>query len=795
MKNAESNENGGVKSRGHSQHAFLHTPFSRSAVALAVLFLLALAMFGDVLFTTQSVVLSSRNADLFNQFIHWRKFGFEQLRHGNLALWNPHLFSGAPFFGGFQSALLYPPNFLFLILPLAKAINFGIALHVFLGGAFTYFWATNRGLHPLASFLSAVMFMFCGAHFLHIYAGHLPNLCTLIWAPLLFLAIDRLFAIPSLGPCLLGTFAVAMQILAGHPQYVFYTAVAATIYSALCLIKSASRLKVSVGFIAIYLGGAALSAVQLLTGLAESRETLRSIGTSYEFAAMFSFPPENLLTLVAPTFFGNLKDVPYWGRCYLWEMSLFFSVTGLVLAIYGAAGGERATRRFSVSMVVILFVLALGAHTPLFEFLYKFVPGFDKFRGNSKFIFLASLFLAMLAGIGLDGLLKTRRVTRSLILFPLIAGVVLATTALCLRGVASPVQPDGAWTKILNAIYATKESYLPGQIYGDAGFQLQTCRHAAGSLAVAAVTFALVSGLFFVARRSPQFLPALVVVAVVELFIFARSSLATFDLAAADTPGLKTFLAEHPGDYRILNQTGPNVALSLPANDLWGYDPGVLLRYAEFMAFTQGMNPDEVTQYIPFRRMHRLYSMLRCRFAFVPGKKGAVRRLEFNDVLPRLLLVQRYRVMGGRNEMFTAMDQPSFNPREEVLLENVPTPAPTPTKEQGTVKLVDSSTDRLTIEADLPSPAILLITDTYANGWRARALPESSQQQYQVTPANYCLRAIPLAAGHHRIRVEYTPVAFRIGVCVSIISLLAFVMLAARWLQRVGSVKASGRGS
>ena len=66
-----------------------------------------------------------------------------------------------------------------------------------------------------------------------------------------------------------------MQVLAGHPQYVFYTAVAAGIYSLLCLVRTGERLKVGFGLAAICIGGAALSAVQLLTGLAESGETLR----------------------------------------------------------------------------------------------------------------------------------------------------------------------------------------------------------------------------------------------------------------------------------------------------------------------------------------------------------------------------------------------------------------------------------------------------------------------------------------------------------------------------------------
>src|SRR5208282_4261617 len=90
-------------------------------------------------------VLSRDNEDLAGQFLWWRQFGFEELKKGHLALWNPFVYCGEPFFGGFQSALLYPPNWLFMFLPLPFAVNLSIALHTFLAGWFTFLWARNRG--------------------------------------------------------------------------------------------------------------------------------------------------------------------------------------------------------------------------------------------------------------------------------------------------------------------------------------------------------------------------------------------------------------------------------------------------------------------------------------------------------------------------------------------------------------------------------------------------------------------------------------------------------------------------
>ena len=86
-------------------------------VGLGSLLLLVLTMFFDVLLVPGARVLGSETADMARQFLPWREFGFAELAKGNLALWNPHNYAGAPFFGGMQSALLYPPNALFLVLP------------------------------------------------------------------------------------------------------------------------------------------------------------------------------------------------------------------------------------------------------------------------------------------------------------------------------------------------------------------------------------------------------------------------------------------------------------------------------------------------------------------------------------------------------------------------------------------------------------------------------------------------------------------------------------------------------
>jgi hypothetical protein len=79
------------------------------------------------------------------------------------------------------------------------------------------------------------------------------------------------------------------------------------------------------------------------------------------------------------------------------------------------------------------------------------------------------------------------------------------------------------------------------------------------------------------------------------------------------------------------------------------------------------------------------------------------------------------------------------------------------------------------IQADLPKPALLLISDNYSPGWRAFPEPDSVQQKFRILPGDYILRAIPLEAGRQHFRLQYRPWIFILGKWVSILSTLLFI--------------------
>jgi len=212
---------------------------------------------------------------------------------------------------------------------------------------------------------------------------------------------------------------------------------------------------------------------------------------------------------------------------------------------------------------------------------------------------------------------------------------------------------------------------------------------------------------------------------------------------------------------------------------VWGGDPGVVRRYAEFITWSQGGDPDTATQYVNFTEFDPLYAMLRFRYMFrTSGNKARITEAP-QPSMDRVHLVTRYRVLADRDAIFRVMRSGSFDPRQEVILEREPTPRPSESEHAGTAMVVASSTDWIEIEAEVAAPSVLLITDVYTPAWRAVALPGSSQVRYELMPANYVLRAVPLAVGRHRFRVEYVPTAFTVGKWVSGTAWIGFVIVGA----------------
>ncbi|MFB3896339.1 MAG: hypothetical protein ACE14V_08560 [bacterium] len=788
-------------------------------MVIVILLGITIVMFSDVLFTGKPIVLSQANTDISLHFFFWKQFAITQLKQGNYPLWNPYIFSGTHI-GLFETGWLYPINIIYLVLSLPKAINWDLTLHIFLSGLFTYFWLLHRKLHPLSSLIGAMLAMFCSSRYLHIFAGHLDVVAAMTWTPLIFLAIDGVFtyyrvpntseinstihnpysAINSWGWCLLGNFAVAMQVFSGHAQTLYYTAIAVGIYLGLNLIKAQNKFKIMGQVGLIYLGGIMLSAVQLFTGIQTAEESIRSGGMTYELGSFFSFHPENLITLFAPKFFGNETTIPYWGRYFMWEMVLYIGIVGLVLAIYGLLYGEKAKRRFAGVMILILFLFALGNNTYFYQFLYHWLPGLNRFRGPSKFIFQTSQFLILLTAIGFDQLIKdcgflisnpsvsrshfTSRI-RKLGIGVLVTAVILIIASILVYWGATSETPNW-WNNWITSIAHTQQSYLPTAAYQDHKFIEYIGNYAGNMLIIAAVILCVFALIVLFIKPAGLKIMLIGLLTIGEIVVFAYSSQPTFDLSTLKYSGLDSIKPLIATDNRILNIPKSNADMVSGLYDIWGNQPLILRRYAEYIAYTQGGALDRLSPQMKFTNFGALY-LLRCQYILLTAEKP-IEYLELKPekILPRTLLIQKYRILKTRDEILAAISHPEFNPKEEAIVEQQPlwmnskSQYPNSNLQSTTftsIRIKDISTDKLELEVEITNPAILVITDSYSKGWKAVALSGSSQDEYQIMPVDYILRGIPLNTGHHRFQLVYLPIGFLVGKWISIVSGIIYLIL------------------
>ena len=267
---------------------------------------------------------------------------------------------------------------------------------------------------------------------------------------------------------------------------------------------------------------------------------------------------------------------------------------------------------------------------------------------------------------------------------------------------------------------------------------------------------------------------------------FVAGQVTVSHISDAMPDALRQFVAVHPGDYRVLNLVRPNNGFLLGAGDIGGDNPALLRRYAEFICFTQSDDPDHAIQLLPFKTIVPLYAMLRFRYAMIPiARKVSASWQSTVPPLPRLLLVSDEKVISeGRDAIFSAMHDFLIQGRP-CLLESEPEPHPE-SGATGAARLISDLPDELIVEADTDKPTLLLITDLYDHDWHAEALPDSAQQSYQLMPADYILRAVPLAAGHHHLRIVYAPAAVPIGIGISMVAWMAWGGLLV-WDMRAGA--------
>jgi hypothetical protein len=362
-------------------------------IALVVIFLLLLRLnFQGLPFIPESKYSDAATS-------HWpAAFYLRQSvnEHGEFPLWRETIMAGQPFAANPLNKTAYPLQWLALIFEPSVHLNILILLHLFIAGWGMWRWARMLEIRDEAALLSALAYALSPKLIAHLGAGHLDLVYALAWWPWLMGSVIAMIRTgdpadrPYMSQLLsIGIFA-GLLFLADVRLSLFALALAVA-YGLWEMIRL-KCLRISPRFLAA--GGLfLLLTLSVIVSLLAWRPYLSRAELTLADAGLFSLEAGNLIGLVLPPHGGNPETIAY---------------LGLPVLILAGIAVFSAPRKHAFWLVTLLFAIfyALGANSPLWSFLVSAIPFLLWFRVPSRAWLVVVLIACLLAGYGLQTLMK-----------------------------------------------------------------------------------------------------------------------------------------------------------------------------------------------------------------------------------------------------------------------------------------------------------------------------------------------------------------------------------------------------
>lgn len=723
---------------------------------------------------------------------------------GAYPLWTPYVFSGMPSLGSLIAAPGTNPfsTALSFLGPNVKPVSY-----YFLIGLFTFLLARRRGLNPFAGFFAAVSFVFCAHVIGWVMAGHTSKLATCVFMPAILLLVDWLFERPGPLPAGLLALALGLSVVTSHMQITYYSLLVAGLFMGLTTIQRLRSGERPAGLGAAWAlfalaaaVGAGASAIISLPVREYAEFSIRGgagAGLTREYATNWSLHPAEIATFFIPSFFG-FGGPTYWGWMPFTDAPQYMGILPLFLAVVGVA--FRGRQRFTLFLVILalfaLFVAFGREFGVLYDPLFRFLPGFNKFRVPSMALVMMQLSVALLAAIGLDALLErvpeAERQRRAALFRRVVFAFgavlfVLGFLALVGKGMIGgrAMQKLGATGQALAFAKAGRDVPLVFAVFGiGAGLLLAWLdRRVSRTLALGAVAALTVADLWIVGAQT------------------AHYQSGTDSTNLFQPTSTVRFLKDDPGLFRILPLNAPLA----PSPNWWayfklqnahGYHPAKLKLYQDLIDDNGALGLTKPLQ----RGNFNLLKLLNVKYLIFdqPGLDGPFLELahtaaggagaateytyRVNGTLPRAFFVERVRVIPDPKQLLTAMADPAWQPGAEALLLSDPGATIEPAA-GATASITEYTPHRITGQVTATGTNFLVLSEVYfPPGWRATL----DDREVPIHRTDYAFRGIVVPPGTHTLQLSMRDPAFEQGRTISTASygVIALLVVAGILLER-----------
>ena len=741
----------------------------------------------------------------------------------DVALWNPHIVGGRPFLANAQSAIFSIYSVPAYVLPFWTALPWIAVMKLFVASFGMFLLGRALGMRFGGALTAGLVYAFSLWMVTWISYPHM-SVWTLI--PWLLLMTERLVRRPDLLSGAGLAAVIGVQLLAGHPESSFHALLATAAFLVLRLVgarradRQAPTLRTLLAFCGAGAAGLALAALvvipfgELLWNSADVRDRM---GDAVDKQPVYR---DFALGLFLPDYWGRATGTPI--KLFVLDRAFYVGALPLMLAAI-ALIRRPSLERVSVALFGALWLAVLFGIPPFLQIVTR-LPIFSSGH-NSRLSALFVLALSLLAGWGLDELTSERWTRRSRRLALAAAGVLLLIPPLFVLGAgrttlsvfgdalevawgfATPPGVELNWT-------GGRTCAPPCAPAGD------VIRLAAllGWLVVAGAGFALialrVSGRLAVA----PFVALAALLVAIDLFHAGMGYNPAIDREYAGQPAteaIRQLERRQPARFVSMEPIPQTVIpFKFGLYEARGYDLPIMRRFdrlwrsqisPESASVAKGLldTPLALREVTPSAlRTLRLLGVtdLMQKTADKPLQVEGVRKTyegpdarlyRVDGALPRAWVVGTQRVVGSEGDALEAVTSPEFDARGVAVTEDrvdgLAQESSGAAGPAGAADIVHYGPERVTIRARSERPGLLVLSDNYYPGWKAKVDGEA----VDVERVDYLFRGVPVPAGTSTVEFVYEPLSWRVG---WIVSLLALIGIAAAAVIGVGRRRRSASG-
>ena len=764
-------------------------------------FILSFLYLGDI----KNFIFVER--DLLDFFIPPRQFWVEEVKNFTFPLWNPYYFNGHPLFATLQAGVLYPFSVLYLFLPFHWAFNLNIVIHFALSGWFTYLLLRGMKASQGAAVISGVGFMLSG-YLLSVHS-FLSTFLSVTWVPLFFLTFFAAIKKNNLGYAILSGFVGTCMFLGGGVEVCYLTfgvTFLLTLFPQWLFEENSfpnlkCRIFLLTLFCQVFFG---LSAIQLLPFLELSRLSIRATGLPYPEAGLWSLHPWDWIEFFLPDQYGLSSDVESFWSFQSWLKTIYMGVIPFLFSFFLLKGNKRLFYGFLILFIVSMLI-SIGVNTPLHRFLYDYMPFFNKLRYPVKFIFLGVLVICITAGLGFDCFKKNTNKNNNEVFLSGRFFLFLGFLCMLVFGV-------------LNLFHTEVIDYLKSigwdePKYNGVDHNLFNIKR------LLAFTGLICTGIFlyFQAQfRKPYMLVCIVSIFILDLFFanygyYQKKELNKLNQAGenaqffqADTSMSRVYLTpsnrintietENPkwdrikilkekfssgmlGNTKIFQSQGIGVTRQARWENV-----NMLIDSAPTLETTPLLNLMNV-KYLISKKELDSPNFIKVQESFPVSKEQmkeaslkepySIKIYENKNVFPRAFLVPGCKKIEKDQDFKNAFLDKNFNFKALVLLEkdpkNINCTGEVSKFYEGSVKITTYKSNTVDLTVNSKKRQFLFLGDSYYPGWKAYV----DGEEKEIFRANYLFRAIVIEPGTHKIQFEYDPFSFKLGMTITMLTILS----------------------